>query len=352
MGVFVDRWPRRALLVVANLGRAVMLITFPLWDEVLPGDAELYAALLILLGIGRLWLTTKGAVLPVLVADTGLLRANALSGGGGMIAALGGGIAGVASAGLIGAATTFQIGGIIYAISSFVAGRISTSLAHTVAQLGRLGAAVRRVAADLTEGARAILRRPQASLPLLAIFLLRSAVMIVAIAAILVIKDEYPAAADRFGRNASSALALGAAGAGALVGAVAAPIMGRRLSRSQLILSGFVLTGAAISALGGVFDLRAVLGLTFVGGCGGFLTKVAVDAQVQHALPDDLRGRAFSYYDILYNLASVVAAAVVLTTTRAPLRPVLVATGVVTLAATVALSAAMRRAGLLQKQPG
>jgi hypothetical protein len=129
--------------------------------------------------------------------------------------------------------------------------------------------------------------------------------------------------------------------------ALSAPRLGRRLSEPVLMLVGFVIAGAGIIALGGISDIVAVLGLTFLGGFGGFVAKVAVDAQVQRALPDEFRGRAFALYDILYNLATVVAAALLLTAEDASLRVFCAALGVTILLFAGALASALRRAGLL-----
>ncbi|MDQ3914487.1 MAG: MFS transporter [Actinomycetota bacterium] len=343
LGVFVDRWKRRELMAVANAARAVLLVTLPLWAELLPGDVALYAGVLIVLGLGRLFLVTKGAVLPVVLEEHHLLRGNALSSGGGMIAALLGGAAGVGVVGWLGPRPSFAAAGIAYAAAALIVRRLSRPGAHPHAPGETIAAGAARVGRELVEGIVAIARRPRARLPLLAIFVLRTVGMIVAIAAILVIKSEFPDAGDRFGRLSSSALALGSAGLGAFAGAVTAPFIGRRLAKPGLVVAGFVVSGAGVAALGGLRSIPAVLALTAIGGYGGFLTKVAVDAQVQEALPDEYRGRAFSLYDILYNLASVAAAAVMVLGRSVALRPMFVGTGLVTLALAAAFTALMAR---------
>src|SRR5665809_163896 len=57
-GVLVDRWPRRSILVWANVARAVLLVSLPLWMGALPGDTALYASVLLLLGFGCLLYTS------------------------------------------------------------------------------------------------------------------------------------------------------------------------------------------------------------------------------------------------------------------------------------------------------
>ncbi|MDQ4143532.1 MAG: MFS transporter, partial [Actinomycetota bacterium] len=235
LGVFVDRWPRRNVLSWTNYARAALLVTFPLWASVTPGESELYVSVFLLLGAGRLFLTAKGASLPVIAHESHLLRGNALSSGGGMVSALLGGVVGVVGAAALGTSIPLVLAGLVYAASGVIAGRISTPLDHDAAHAQVLGEAVRGVARDLLQGVKEIARRHAARFALVGIFLLRTVGMIVVIAAVLVIKSEFPDAGDRFGRLTSSALALGAAGVGAFVGAVTAPLLGRRFREVELI---------------------------------------------------------------------------------------------------------------------
>jgi MFS family permease len=343
MGVFVDRWSRRGLMIWANVIRGGLLTTLPLWERALPGDLGFYAALLLLLSLGRLFLTTKSAVLPVLLHEHHLLRGNSLSSGGGMVSALIGGSAGLFASGAFGQTGAFVIAGFLYLVGAAVVGRLSQSYAHPHGHIRNVARAASELGRALIEGLSAIWARIRARLALIGIFLLRTIGMFVFIAAILVIKDVYPKQADDFGRLSSSALALGAAGLGAFVGAITAPMAGRRLEKAGLFIFGFFVSGAGIVALGGVQNVAALLALTFFGGYGGFVTKVAVDAQVQEALPDELRGRAFALYDILFNLASIVAASLMVLFEPVSLRPKLFVTGVLALACAALLAVIMSR---------
>jgi MFS family permease len=350
LGVFVDRWARRATLSGANLARALLLVTLPLWGPALPGDAGLYAALLLLLGFGRLFLTAKAAALPVVLHEHNLLRGNAVSGGAGMIAALVGGIVGFGGVGLFEPRLVFVAAGMAYGAAALIARVMADPMLHgDAAGAERLGEAARRVARELGEGMRAVWSRVPARLALAGIFVLRSAVMLTAIAAILVIKARYPDAADRVGRLSAGALALGTSSLGAFVGALCTPRLGRRMGNAGLILLGFAVSGLGITALGGVAELWAVLGLTGIGGFGAYVAKIATDAQVQETMPDAFRGRAFALYDILYNVASVTAAALLVAFEGLPFRTLLVPAGIATLGLAVALGGAMRRAGMLAR---
>ena len=349
MGVLVDRWSRRDVLVWTNVIRGLMLVTLFAWTRLLPGNSGLFVATLALLGLGRLFLTTKGAVLPVLLHEHHLLQGNSLSGGGGMVAALLGAVAGIATVSVVPPEAAFAVAGVVYLASAFASRAISDPLSHGTSTAQPLGTAVRGVARDLADGIKAIWQRLNARLPLASIFLLRTLAMFVAISAILIIKNTF-GEGERVGRLSSSALALGAAGVGAFVGALTAPLVGRRLERGGLILFGFAISSAGIVALGGILDIVAVMALTFLGGYGGFVTKVAVDAAVQESLPDDYRGRAFALYDILYNLASVVAGGLMVAFYDAGrpgrLRAVMIVAGFAGLAMTALLARAFKKAAI------
>ena len=352
LGVFVDRWERRAIMVWTNAARAAVLVALALWGRSLPGDSGLYVAVLALLGFGRLFLTTKGAALPVLVHERGLLQANAISGGGGMVSAVAGGGVGLIAAAATSTAVALVVAAGGYVVAATTAASIRTRMRHPGAHAERLADAFARVARELVDGVATIARRAHAALPLAGIFVLRTAGMLVVFAAILAIKEEFPGAGDDASRLGAAGVAVTASGAGLFLGVVTAPVAGRALSKARLILLGFAVSGAGIVALGGIVSVPAIVTLVFVGSFGGALAKVAVDAQVQEALPDEYRGRAFALYDILYNAASVVAAVVLVAAQDESLRVVLPAGGVATLALAAALGAAMRRAGMLARRAG
>ena len=347
MGVFVDRWPRRNILVWTNVARAALLVAAPAWTGLVSGDQELLVGVLLILALGRLFLTTKGAVLAATLHERYLLRGNALSSGAGMVSALAGGVIGIVLAGWAPAWIATLAAGIAYAAAARISAILSDPFDHDQVRSVRLSDAVGRVFSELAAGLRAIWERAGARLPLIGISLIRTIGMFVVIGAILVIKEAYPNEAGAAGKLSSSAFALGAAGVGAFSAAVTAPWLARFFDRPRLILAGFVVAGVGIVALGGVQDIYAVMGLSFFGGYGTFLTKVAVDAQVQEALPDEFRGRAFALYDILYNLASVVAGIIMVTFQNVPLRPLLIAAGLTAFALTFLMAHAMTRAGLL-----
>ena len=348
LGVFVDRWARRSILIATSALRVFLLGAAI--AALVGGAAEttLYAVALVLLGLGRLFLTAKGASLPLTLHEQHLLQGNSISGGGGMIAALVGGVVGLAAIAFSGPAPALGLAAALYVVSAAVAATIGSAMRADRRDSAALSREIARVAGEMWDGLRQAWRRAPVRLPLAAIFLLRVVVIFVAIATILVIKEQFPQTGDQFGRLSVSALALGAAGVGAFIGAATAPLIGARLERSELILVGFGVSSLGLLTLGWVASLTAMLVLALVTGYGTFVTKVAVDALVQEGMPDEYRGRAFSLYDILYNLASVVAAGfLVAFGVSDAVRTPLVAAGVCCVGAALAMRTAFKKAGML-----
>ncbi len=341
LGVFVDRWDRRKLLAWTSVIRAVLLLTVLLWSRALPGNGALFVCVLVLKGLGRLFLATKGAVLPVVLHEHHLIKGNSLSGAGGTLSAVVGGGIGLSIVGLLGANGTLTLAGVLYVIPVIAALKIGTNMAHPHARSRNLWDAVKDLARALFDGLREISRRPRARLPLIAIFVLRSFGIYIAVLIILLIKREFIAQDDHFGKIGLSGLALGCAGLGALLAAVTASRVGTRIGTGGLMVLGYLSVAASLLLFGRPDHIWELLALAGLSGAGGFYCKVGVDAQVQEAVPDEYRGRAFSLYDILYNLASVIGGLFVVIFASSTIGTMLTVGGVavVLLAAVVALEA-------------
>ncbi len=76
-GVFVDRWPRRAVLVATNLMRAALVALIPWAAEATGGWAIYYVAFLISAAT-QFFVPAEAATIPTIVSKSSLLTANSL----------------------------------------------------------------------------------------------------------------------------------------------------------------------------------------------------------------------------------------------------------------------------------
>ena len=134
-GVFIDRWSRRKIVIVAPLLRAafVWLILFS------PAHAAVlfYAGALIVLSINRFFLATAVAVVPRLVPTEDLLMANSLATVGGTVALLAGVFFGGQVVQVLGSAPVIVAAGVLWLLTSLFAARITSSLTpHRLPEVG------------------------------------------------------------------------------------------------------------------------------------------------------------------------------------------------------------------------
>jgi MFS family permease len=341
LGVVIDRWDRRRLLVVANGLRAVVIGLIAVAGLSNVGDLPLFLAFVLTLASTRVVLATKAAALPTTLGESSLVEGNAVSQFGGAAFQIGGlGVAFVA-AGVVSPTPVVLAGALVYAVGGLFAipiGRAGEARGRTtlVAEIGR-------VVQNIGAGLREVARRPKAGASIFTYFWLRF-LWSFSLVGLGIVARELLADED------VTVIVIGGAGAagGALGFLLADRLHGRVRTTASLVLAASAATGVAVAALG-AFELSASIAvLAFFLGFGFFLAKISLDTMVQEALGDDFRGRAFSLYDIAYNFAWVLAAAIMKLFWSEDLQgPLIAAMGIVFLIGMVGIAAWYRRAGLL-----
>ena len=310
-GVLLDRWRRRQVLLVANAVRT--LIVLGVAALILAGvvGPVLYVVVLAALSVNRFFLAGLGASLPHVVPADELVMANAVSPTCGTLAAIAGGFVGYGLREALGVsdrtdAVVLVAAATAYATSALLATRIAAGL------LGPDGADEQRPATGvqaLRDGARHVRERRAAFDALAAIGLHRFAYGISFISTILLCRNYFTAAADVDSGFTLLALVFAALGAGFAVAAVLTPLGTARWGASGWIWRCFTAAALTQTVLVATINVPLVLGAAVVLGIAGQGSKICVDAIVQAAVDDDYRGRVFSFYDVVFNLAFVVAAA-------------------------------------------
>lgn len=337
LGVFIDRWDRRRLLIGASAVRAAFLTLVVVVGLATIGDAALYGSFLLILVSTRLMLAIKGAALPAVLGERGLLQGNSISQAGGAIFQLAGAGVGIAASGLLSTRVVI-VGGVVgYALATAAA-----------AGIGRLGYAERvvplsqeigRVLRDLADGVREVARRPVAGLSLVAFLALRALVTFSVLAVALASREFFVEEG-----TLSSSIPAGAGALGAAVGFVAAQALKQRASPARLAVAAMAVPGVGLIAFGGAITLGSLSLVAFAVGLGFFLGKISLDTLLQEALQDAYRGRAFGLQDLAYNLSWIVPALVLWAAwSDGRVRALLVGTGVLFLATAVAVGVGARR---------
>ena len=98
------------------------------------------------------------------------------------------------------------------------------------------------------------------------------------------------------------------AGAGFVVAAAVTPVVTERLAPRTWVLTLLVAAGVAQLFPAALYTETGVLVAAFVLGLASQGIKICVDTFVQSGVDDAFRGRVFSLYDVLFNVAFVAAA--------------------------------------------
>ena len=296
-GVFIDRWNRKRTLVVTSWLRAGLAI-FGIGAAITRSDVAAYVAVLLLLSSSRFVLDAKGAVLPRLVPAQELVRANAISGLIGMIAAFTGAVGGAmfvsasVSIGFLAAMACYLAASMIFGRLPFVGGGTAQT---------PVGDALHRLAIELGGGLRAVATTPDLRRPMFAVWTHRMLLGAGFVLLVLVADNRYHLTASGYG------LALAITGVAAFAGTICAPWLISRWPPRVVLPLTFLPPAAAVAVAAyspTIAGLMIAVGVTAV---SFQCLKVLVDALVGRAAPDRLRGRVFALYDVLYNVSFVLA---------------------------------------------
>jgi MFS family permease len=346
LGVVIDRWDRRRLLFVANGLRAVVVgvVSVALIANGSVPNVVLLFTFLLTLASTRVVLSTKSAALPATLDGEHLVEGNAVSQLGGALFQLGGFGASLIATDFLDVGPVALVGAIVYGLGALLGLKIRKAGETRAAMT--FGQEVARVVRNIVDGVREVARIPKAGASITTYFWLRLLWSFSLVGIGFVARELIS------GKNQDFQVAILTGGAGA-IGAALGFISAHRMSQRVKTTAHLVLTSSAVAGLGvailGALDTKVSLAvLTFFLGFGFFLAKISLDTMVQEALGDDFRGRAFSLYDISYNLAWIIAAGALKLVWTPDNQSLLIAgMGVVFLVGLAGIAAWFRRAGLL-----
>jgi predicted MFS family arabinose efflux permease len=300
-GVFIDRWSRRSIMVVAPLVRAalVWLVLFEAKDA----PVAFYGGALLVLSVNRFYLATAVAVVPRLVPTEDLLMANSMSTVGGTVALLAGVFVGGWMADLLeGEVAVIALAGIQWVVASIVAARIRSPLVpHQVPETG-VRDEVTRVLREFADGIGRLARTPRALGPITSITIDQMGQGIVLVLSLFVFRDLLEQDVGSFSNL------IGAGGVGVLLGILTVGKLEERFAKERIVAGAFLIGGIVLVLVATTITGWSVLLASFAVGLTFAWKKIPVDTMVQEAIPDGYRGRVFTVYDVAYNVARVIAA--------------------------------------------
>ena len=333
-GVLLDRWWRQRVLINANLVRGVAVIGIGIELALGLHGQPLYASALVVISVNRFVLSTLSVALPHVARPDLLVTANALSTTVGSIATTAGAALAIGLRAPLGSSnSTYAALAIAATIPYLAAGAAARGFDRAALGPDEHERAKRETAAavlrGLIAGGRHIAHRRPALYALVTITVLRFCYGVTTVCTLLLYRNYFHS--DGIFRAGIGGLAqvtvVLAAGAG--LAALVTPAATRRLDLARWPV---LLTAVATIVMLTVWlpyrlalVLFGVLAMSFV--AQG--VKICVDTVVQRTVDDNYRGRVFTVYDTLFNVAFVAAAVVTAWTVpesgHAPLSIVLLA---------------------------
>jgi len=315
-GVLIDRWRRQRILVVANLVRVVLLVLLAGLVAAGVQGPGFYAVALAVVSVNRFFLSSLSASLPHVVAVRQLVTANSLSttlGSASTVAGVGIGllVREVAGDDDTGAAVIALTATVSYLVSALAAAQMPGTLLGpdiTVAH-APVRAALGQVARGIGAGARHVWHRRAAGMALTAIGAHRFFYGISTISTLLLYRNYFTDHGWLRADLAGLGQIVTAGSIGAVAAAVATPSATRRIGKQRWIVVAFALAALVEGTLAPTYRQFPFLVAALLLGFAAQASKICVDTIVQQTVDDEFQGRVFAFYDIVFNVAFVSAAA-------------------------------------------
>ncbi len=314
-GIVLDRWQRRQVLLTVSSIRAVLAVVLALLLANGPSDVVFAVMVLTIVGLNRFFLAGQGASIPRVVPGDELVMANAVTPTLGTIMFSGGGVLAVVVSRLAGGADGAGNSAIaaMAAVFFMLTALLMTRLERT--RLGPdsfddlpVGSAAATIVLGLVGAVRHLAERYPAGLALLVMAAHRFAFGFVVAQTVVLSRNYFYGPDEVDAALGSIALAGGGIAVGAGLAVLLTPIATRRMRKERWIVI-MLAVGAAVLVVPATWLTLTSVVVTSVGlGVSTQSVKICVDSLVQEWTADDVRGRAFSIYDMMFNLALVTSA--------------------------------------------
>ncbi|MEY3408242.1 MAG: hypothetical protein RL038_1303 [Actinomycetota bacterium] len=323
IGTLIDRWPRQRILFYSSLVRAVSVLLVAAVVKSENEGALLGFVVLLSLGVGRFILAALSAALPHVARDHELTTANAFAPTAGTLSSALGALIGVAIsrlAGEPGPILVLVMAAVLQLTAATVASRIGRNLLGPESIVKGLRAQLFKVFVELKSGFQHLLAAPTAWRALALVVWHRHVFGMASVWVLILLRNAINPTIDADRALVEFATTVGAAAAGALIGAALAPLMvgkfGTRRWSTLVLLTGTPFVGLGFTlTISDPEQVSAVIGILIAGGFLGWIgqsVKVCGDTVIQAAIDDDHRGRVFALYDMAVNaglLSGIVVAA-------------------------------------------
>lgn len=307
-GVFVDRWDRRATLLVCDVIRGLLVLSIPLVFLARESMVPIYIVVFLAFAFSRFYSPAKMSIIPDLVGQESLLMANSLVSTTGMVAfvlgcALGGFLIdryGARAGFFIDAGTFFVSALLVFSID--LSRHLKVDRAR-ILQVGReiIGPIRRSVGAELKEGLRYLAGQRELRFIMYTMAAMLAAAGAAYVVIIVFIQESFQSVTRDLGILAVFL------GAGLFVGAIAYGRWGKRLVWHKMMFSSLIGGGVLLAAFALLvhWDPRLSSAMLLSFGLGVMIGPIFITANtIVHVVSNDkMRGKVFSALEIVIHFA-------------------------------------------------
>lgn len=327
VGVFIDRWSRRMILIRANLLRVITMIAIAVVITGHSANSLLAVLVLVSLGVNRFVQAALSASLPHVVEGDDLVPANALFPTLGTTAASLAAALGIATQNVFSNSDTVNaslviLGSVFAGIASLIAMRIVPKdvLGPYVVE-SAMRDEFRNALSGLAAGFRYMIQSGRTFSSMMAVAFQRWAFGALTVHALLLSRNSWHENTSADQAVLDFGLCAGAAALGAFTAAILSTfLLSDRADKSktslnesphrQVHLIAAMTIATAVSVLVTFFGyqvgtLAAVCATAASLGFAGQLLKINADTTIQRTIDDAHRGRVFSIFDMMINVALV-----------------------------------------------
>ena len=327
VGIFIDRWSRRTILIRANVMRVLTMIAVAVVITGSSANVSLAVLVLVSLGISRFVQAALSASLPHVVDGNDLVPANALFPTLGTTAASLAAALGIATQNILGNSDSINAGLVVFGsmlagIASLIATRITPKDVlgpHLVESAMR--DEFRNALTGLAAGFKYMVRSGRALSSMFAVAFQRWAFGALTVHALLLSRNSWHTNTTADQAVLDFGLCAGAAATGAFTAAILSTfLLSDRRNKNNaatdlsphrqlhLITAMTIAVGISVVVIFvgyQVGTLPAVCATAATLGFAGQLLKINADTTIQRTIDDAHRGRVFSIFDMMINVSLI-----------------------------------------------
>lgn len=291
-GVLIDRLPRKLILVGADVARAGLVLALLLATE----QWQVYVIVALLASAGIFFNPAVNATLPTLLDEKDLLAANSISWSTGRFVQIIGSALAAGMIATVGAEAAFVFNAATFLVSALLLFQLPIPAGQNVATRGWHG-----FITDARDGLR--FARHDRFVSRLMVIQVLASLSVGATSALLVVlaQEHYQLAPSGFG---SFILAIGM---GALLGPFLLALLTNDVRQPRWLFGPYIIRGFCDILLAINVVVPIAWMLLFVYGLNTSSGMVTYQTWVQRRVPDAVRGRVFTWLDVVWNTMRIVS---------------------------------------------